>query len=91
LLTNLTKIVNWSHSNHYNFPEEFQNIVKTMLLVHNRKEEGNLLQYLPDSTLDLVIYFLSKHYILVSPLESTIFPGPKPDEDAANNNDDDYY
>jgi hypothetical protein len=71
------KVVQWSPATHYAFPEEFQKIVKELLMVHRRCDEGNFLQFLPDSTLDLVISFLSQHYLPVSPFASTAFPGPQ--------------
>jgi len=76
------KVLVWNHSSHYTFPREFQEIVKTMLLVHGRCVDGNYLQYLPDSTLDIIFYFLSYYYIPTSPFRDQIYPGP--DEDIDN-------
>lgn len=85
------KISEWTHKNHFSFPEEFQTIVKTLLLVHGRKEDGNNLQYLPDSILDFIIYKLSSYYLPSSPFKDCVFPGPVAEEGAAAVVEDDYY
>jgi len=83
------KIIEWNFKTHYSFPKEFQIIVKTMLMVHQNKDKGNYIQFLPDSTLHLIFQKLSHFYIPTSPLSLVTFPGPI--NDGNNNNDDDYY
>jgi len=81
------KIVEWNHNTHFSFPKEFQTIVKTMLMVHQRADVGNLVQFLPNTTLNLIFYKLSQYYIPTSPFEGLQFPGPVVD----GANDDDSY
>jgi len=69
------KINTWSSKTHYQFPPEFRKIVTTILLVHQRNDPGNYLQFIPAAVLDIIFSHLAVYYIPQSPFSESQYPG----------------
>jgi len=87
------KITSWNFKTHFAYPQEFKDIVTTMLNIFTRfGEEGNYIAALPKTALLHIFYFLSFYYIPVSPFANANFPGKRQDPDNPNlGYDDDYF
>jgi len=64
-----------------------------LLLVKNRREEGNNFHEIPHSVIWIIFEFLSHYYIPVNALEKIPFPGKpiEPEAEGANENDDNNW